>query len=192
MLNCDFEEEVRKRMNKYFKLARPDGFDFYTAKTINYRENVGKWISVSATELNTNPELCSKSVIHASKKINDCFVGAWIPCSAYRVQGTPVIVDVEKCGFKRLFVSEEISHETFNSVFGWNILEAENPVNPLKIMPPEIGEEQIKLLREWASVRDSVGAYIGSLFPNIQKWKFIEHKAGEYPFKSAATCGGKA
>ena len=41
----------------------------------------------------------------------------------------------------------------------------------------------------WNSVRDSfqdfVRAYVGSCFPNIKKWKYIEHKNGEYPFKSA-------
>jgi len=45
----------------------------------------------------------------------------------------------------------------------------------------------------WYSVGDSVGdsvwdsvvAYIGSCFPNIKEWKYIEHKSGEYPFKSA-------
>ena len=43
----------------------------------------------------------------------------------------------------------------------------------------------------WDSVWDSVGdsvwasvwAYIGSLFPNIKKWRYIDHKKGEYPFQ---------
>ena len=35
-----------------------------------------------------------------------------------------------------------------------------------------------------ASVRDSVGAYISSLFLNITKWKYINHKEGENPFQS--------
>jgi len=34
------------------------------------------------------------------------------------------------------------------------------------------------------SIMDSVWIYIGSCFPNIKKWKYIEHKNGEYPFKS--------
>jgi len=37
----------------------------------------------------------------------------------------------------------------------------------------------------WASVLDSVWAYIGSLFPNIKKWKYINHKKGIYPFQPA-------
>jgi len=36
----------------------------------------------------------------------------------------------------------------------------------------------------WFSVRDSVWAYISSLFPNIKKWKYIEHIEGINPFQS--------
>ena len=35
-----------------------------------------------------------------------------------------------------------------------------------------------------ASVRDSVWAYASSLFPNIKKWKYINHKEGVNPFQS--------
>ena len=39
------------------------------------------------------------------------------------------------------------------------------------------------------SVRDSVGAsvgaYSGSLFPNIKRWKYINHEKGIYPFQPA-------
>ena len=35
-----------------------------------------------------------------------------------------------------------------------------------------------------ASVMDSVWAYVSSLFPNIKKWKYINHKEGVNPFKS--------
>ena len=41
----------------------------------------------------------------------------------------------------------------------------------------------------WISVGDSFGdsawAYIGNLFPNIKKWKYIEHKKDKYPFQPA-------
>jgi hypothetical protein len=37
----------------------------------------------------------------------------------------------------------------------------------------------------WDSFRASVGVYISSLFPNIKKWKYVEHKEGENPFQSA-------
>lgn len=35
------------------------------------------------------------------------------------------------------------------------------------------------------SVGDSVGAYIGSLFPTITKWEYVNHTPGVYPFQSA-------
>jgi hypothetical protein len=35
-----------------------------------------------------------------------------------------------------------------------------------------------------ASVRDFIYAYISSLFPNIKKWKYIEHKEGVNPFQA--------
>jgi hypothetical protein len=38
----------------------------------------------------------------------------------------------------------------------------------------------------WDSVGDSVSAYVGSLFPNITRWKYIAHEPGIYPFQSAA------
>ena len=41
----------------------------------------------------------------------------------------------------------------------------------------------------WNSVRnsvvDSVWAYIGSLFPSINKWKYKNHEHSQYPFQSA-------
>jgi len=43
----------------------------------------------------------------------------------------------------------------------------------------------------WDSVGDSVGAYIGSLFPNIKKWKYVNNRKSPfqkikgYPFQSA-------
>ncbi len=82
---------------------------------------------------------------------------------------------------------------------GFNLEEARNPINPLKLQPQEVTEHDIELLQKWASVGDnmwasvgdsvgasvwaSVGAYIGSLFPNIKKWQGIDHKEGEYPFQ---------
>ena len=35
----------------------------------------------------------------------------------------------------------------------------------------------------WYSVEDSVGAYISSFFPNITKWKYVNHREGENPFQ---------
>jgi hypothetical protein len=35
----------------------------------------------------------------------------------------------------------------------------------------------------WNSFKESAGAYISSLFPNVKKWKYIDHPEGENPFQ---------
>ena len=134
-----------------YKLAKPDGFDFFTGKTINYRENIGKIVRCP----NPNPRLgiCSDGVLHASENPNDCFVGANIPCSAYRVQGKSQCGDKRKWGFTELEVLEEILD--LDTLFGWEYSAFVNPYNPLsKKGKPTISD--IALLKEWASVRESV------------------------------------
>ena len=194
-------------MVKGYKLAKPDGYDFYTGNTINYRDNIGKTVICPGA----NPELglCSSGVIHASAKPDDCFVGASIPCSAYRVEGEPVCVGKAKWGFTELRILEEITN--LDKLFGWNYTEACNPFNPLS-ETQKVKPEHLDLLKQWASVRasvrasvgasvrasvwasvgasvgasvwasvgDSVRGYIGSLFPSIKKWAY-----GEYPFQPA-------
>jgi len=214
-------------MSRYFKLARPDGFDFYTGKTINYRDNIGG--VVRPPRANVTGELCSDALIHASDGPNKCFLGnTTIPCSAYVVEGEPVVCDENKCGFVELTVVEEVTD--FDTMFGWNYSEATDPINPLLVAITIPIEEAIKLLGVWDSVWDSVGdsvgdsagasvwasvvdsvgdsvwdsvwdsvgdsvgdsagasvwGYIGSMFPGIDNWKYVEHKPGEYPFKSCS------
>jgi hypothetical protein len=87
----------------------------------------------------------------------------------------------------------------------WDYYHACYPVNPLELDIPFNKDKALKLLKEWASawdsvrasawasvgdsvwdsVGDSVWAYISSLFPNIKKWKYIEHKEGVNPFQSS-------
>ncbi len=236
-------------METYYKLAKPDGWDWYTGETINYRDNVGKVVKPPYPDAEKG--LCSSGLIHASKNPNDCFVGAKIPCSAYKVQGNSVLCDNNKCGFIELEVIEEITN--LDTLLGWNYTEAINSVNPLEINVV-LKDKHKKLLKTWASVvasvrdsvwdsvwasvrdsvwasvrasvvasvwesvrasvrdsvwasvrdsvrasvgdsvwasvRDSVwasvAAYIGTLFSNIKKWKYIDHALGVYPFQSAA------
>jgi len=192
------------RSQLFYKAADPQGWDFRTHKTINYRESVGK--IVKCPDQKSTPELCSASVIHASKKPNDVFIGANIPCSLYRVQGIPLVSDAKKSGFKDLKVLEEFPQEKLDEIFGWKYLESCNPINPLKLRTPTIGDAQIALLQNWdsvwdsvgASVRDSVGAsvwdsvwasvgasvwaYIGSLFPKIKTWNYAPKTKG-YPYQ---------
>ncbi len=199
-------------MNKvYYKAADVQGWDFYTHKTINYAENIGKTVKVS--NYKAPPVLCSDSVIHASPKPLGVFVGANIPCRIFLVKGKPLVKDKEKCGFKELTVLEELPQEKLDDLFGFKYSEAVNPIHPFKIATKPISDEQIGLLQNWdsigdsigasirasirasiwdsiwysigASIWDSIGAYIGSLFPNVKTWKYIKHKKGEYPFQPA-------
>jgi hypothetical protein len=140
---------------QYYKKAFPDGWDFYTGKTINYRENIGKTVKVPNPK--GKPTLCSNNVLHASQNPN-CFIGAKIPCSIFIVHGKPVVKDPEKAGFRALKIIEEIPESQFNDLLGWRYSEAINPLHPFKISPPQkVAEQQINLLRVWASVWDSVG-----------------------------------
>ena len=86
----------------------------------------------------------------------------------------------------------------------YKILIQKKIVHPFEIVPPEITKKHILLLKQWASVRDSVGAsvwasvrdsvgasvwasvraYTGSFFI-IPTWKYIKHPRGKYPFTPA-------
>lgn len=224
-----------------YKLARPDGWDFYTGKTIQYRaKNYPHVVRVP----NPNPKLGIRSngVGHASLNPNDCFIGAKIPCSAYRLRFEPVCEKEEKWGWIEAEVLEEITD--LDALFGWRYSEVLHPLNPFTIPASLVDESVLRLLERWdlvwslvwSSVSASVGisvsvsviavtealiqekvgalieaqsggaveaqvwAYIGSLFPNIQEWKFIPHKKGIYPFQPAvdlwrrglvASCDGR-
>jgi hypothetical protein len=70
------------------------------------------------------------------------------------------VEDSEKAGFKELKVLQEIPQGEFDELFGFRYAEACSPVNPFKLKPPVIGDEQIAWLRGWASVWASVGASV--------------------------------
>ena len=99
-------------------------------------------------------------------------------------------------------------------ILGYKLSEIINPINPLLIKRGEVSGKEIESLKQWASVRasvwdsvgasvgasvwdsvrasvrdsvwDSMGAYISSIFPNIKKWKYIDHKKGINPFQYGA------
>jgi hypothetical protein len=155
-------------MDKYYKLAQLDGYDFRTGHTINYREAIGKTVTVptyrkyrARTKLN-GYTLCTDEVLHASKEPLQCFIGAKIPCSAYIVEGTPVVSSSDKLGFTKLKVLEEIGQEKLADLFGFDYPQAINPVHPLKLVAPTITNTELSLLQSWDSVRDSVGASVGA------------------------------
>ena len=135
-----------------YKLTRPDGFDFYSG-TINYRDAIGTTVRVTDFDP-AEKGSCGKG-LHASRNPNDCFVGAKIPCAAFRVKGVQKIAeDRVKSRYQGLRVIEEITD--LDTLFGWKYQEAINPIHPFKIEPPEIQDIHIALLKEWASVWDSV------------------------------------
>ena len=116
---------------RFYKLARPDGFDFYTGKTINYRDSIGK--IVKCPGFNGQGILCSHTVLHASRIPEQAFVGAKIPCSVFEVTGKPIVEDNDKCGFSELQIIQELKPE---KIFKWNYSEACNPIYPLRVNPP--------------------------------------------------------
>jgi len=132
-------------MSVFYKLAQPDGWDWYTGDTINYREAVGGTVEVPQRDYAIEPLLCHRSVLHACREPNQCFIGAKLPCSVYEVHGSPVVDDGEKQGFKNLRVLREVPAEELDELFGWRIVEAMDPVNPFEIEPPEITEKHITL-----------------------------------------------
>jgi len=143
------------KLQKFYKLTQPDGFDFHTGETINYRDAVGK--TVRAPNFNASGELCSSAFLHASRKPDQCFVGASIPCSAFVVRGAPILEDNQKVGFESLYIEKEVDPA---SIFKWNYNAAANPINPFSIRPPKIAQRHILLLKNWATVWATVGATV--------------------------------
>lgn len=214
----------------YYKVARPDGWDFKTGDTINYRDNIGE--RVTDPQYFKGARCCARGVIHASEIPFDALKYLKLPCSVYRVIGRPVHVLPDKAGFKSLRILEEIPESELSDLFGFDYHRTAHPTNPLEI-DNDVTEEDIQNLQKWASVWgcvcksmiDSIGddmrdvvrdfvwdyvwapvwmsirltigssvwssvwasawAYIGSCFPDISDWKYIEHEPGVYPFRSA-------
>jgi len=113
---------------QYYKVARPDGFDFYTGKTINYRDNIGK--EVTNPKKTKSKELCSDNVLHASELFFDALNYGELPCSIYVIKGTPVVTQSDKLGFKKLSVVREIDtthwQKAYNSFMIWMLEDLKN------------------------------------------------------------------
>jgi len=140
---------------QYYKVARTDGFDVYTGKTINYRDNVGNTVKVPDAG---PPRLCSKTTLHASADPNHGFIGATIPCSIYEVEGEPVVSDeIEDIyGFQELRIVREVPQGDFDELLGWNYTEACNPVHPFRMEAPKITDRHVDLLKRWSEIMDSI------------------------------------
>ena len=142
-------------IESYYKIARTNGWDFFTGRTINYRMALAEGKPVSCPDPNPAAGLCSAGVLHASKRAEACFQGGELPCSLFIVRGNAVCSDSTKSGFIELEVVEELLPENF---FRWRYAEALNPLNPLTLTPPVIDDAVLELLTAWDSVRDSAWA----------------------------------
>jgi len=170
-----------------YKLTQPDGLDFYS-RTINYRKAIGTTIRIK----DYDPKdfgVCGRG-LHASRNPNDCFIGAKIPCAAFRVKGVNKIAgDSKKVRYQGLKIIEEI-HD-LDKLFGWNYSEAINPINPFKIKAPEVDENVIQLLKEWSSINhyifgsfeegDPVWYSVGGFV-----WESVWYSIGNSIWKSVA------
>ena len=198
-------EDTKEATGSFFKLTNPDGTAFHDGTT---RYELGKTVRKRKC---VDPELCTSTVLHASRKLMGALKYAKVPLAIWKVEGVPVVSDDYKDGFFSLTVREKI--EPSDELLGFRYHEACHPVNPMLIQN-DITDADISDLRSWtsvwasvrnsvrasvwASVGDSVGdsvwdsvgdsveAYIGSLFPGIVKWKYVKHDKGIYPFESAA------
>ena len=168
------------------------------------------------------------------------------------IKGSSRIFTAAKQRYEYMKLDNPLSDEEIKKLckeiepeLGYKLSEALYPVNPLLLPKTAVTDKDIKLLRQWDSVGDSVGysvwssvkdsvrssvwdsvwssvgdsvgysvwssvkdsvwdsvwdnvgysvgysvensvgAYIGSLFPSIGKWKYKNHEHSQYPFQSA-------
>ena len=119
------------------------------------------------------------------------------------VRGKEVVIDQFKQRFEYLKLIRKVPLKELEPLLkkeskklGYDLYRALIPVNPLAFKPSKPTKKDIANLKKWYSVRDSVGysvgdavrdsvwAYISSLFPDIKEWKHIDHKKGINPFQS--------
>ena len=193
-------------MATYYKTTKRNGMSFHG----NVKYAVGKTVRKKKS---LNPQLCTPTVLHASAKALDALSYAGIlDCNLYEVEGQAVIEDDRKSGFFSLTIVREVPDSEKDQVFGFKFNEALHPINPVSIRRKvsakdienlklwasvrdsvwdSVGDSVRDSVRDsvwasvWASVRDSVWAYIGSLFLGIETWKYNEHEKGKYPFQPA-------
>lgn len=132
------------------------------------------------------------------------------------VRGQSRIFDCMKQRYEDMMLTDELTTDQIKQMaldaeqrVGYRLSEVLFPINPLLLPKITPTEADIILLKQWASVGDSVWdsvgasvgdsvwasvwasvwdsvwAYIGSLFPAITKWEYVNHTPGVYPFQSA-------
>ena len=139
----------------------------------NYEYEVGK--EYVCEDFDSNPEnVCSQGLyatsidglIYSFRNLPEHCV---YECE---VSGRKVEIDQFKRRYEKIRLVREVSHEEIKQLAlaeeeraGYKLAEALFPVHPLKIKrrnPHSVTKGEIKLLKKWASVRDSVWASVGS------------------------------
>jgi hypothetical protein len=140
-----------------YKVARPDGWDFRTGETVNYRQAIGG--VVEAPDWRKDGK-CGGGLHHSPSPLLALAYGT-IPCSLYIVEpvGARSPIDANKSKAQKLRVVEELTD--LDTAFGFHYAEASEPIHPFRIAHGEITDADLELLRQWASVEASVGASIG-------------------------------
>lgn len=102
----------------WYKLARPDGWDFYTGHTINYRAAAASGSIMTCPDYAPTKEYGAG--FHLSRNPNGCFAGAGIPCSAYRVEPVSglMTINTTKSKAHKVRVLEEITD--IDTLLGWD------------------------------------------------------------------------
>jgi len=177
----------------WFHLARPDGWDFFTGYTINYRDALG---SVVTCPDYTRAHSCGGG-IHVTQRPNACNVGASFPCSAYLVE--PVVglvrIDATKSKARAIRVVAEITD--LDTFFGWDYtgLCAFLPTIPqIRWLQPDGDPDPTWHLTRRATWREAwaaSGAAAGSPGTTWRKaWASVEG-AGREAMCAAAVCAAR-
>ncbi len=159
-----------EEMKQFYKIARPDGLDFHTGNTVNYRINIGK--TITNPNKTKSKELCTADLIHASEFFFDALYYGEIPCSIFLVEGIPVSKQSGKAGFKELKIVKEIPtanwQNALHSLMIWMFEDLKNNFD----------------CKIHKNVTDAVNQGI-QVFVNAQKTGKIDVSAAEYAVKSA-------
>jgi hypothetical protein len=153
-------------------------------------------------------------LVYSLNKDGDCHAVYEVEVSGRQKEFDQFKRRYEKIKIIRELSKEEIiaGLEVCRESEGYNTVEACYPVYPFDIEPTITIDEAVELLKQWASVWDSVWAsvrdsvwasvrasvwdsvwasvrasawgYTSSLFPGITNWKYVEHEPGVNPFQS--------
>ena len=142
---------MKLKKKEYYKCTWPDLTSFHDSKT---RWDEGRVVELPAVY---RPRICSRDVLHASKKPLNALRYGKLPCAMSIVRGEPVVEDADKSGFFRLEVIRNIPVSEYDELFGFRYSEIVNPVDPCDVVTRPVTRKDKQLLREWSSVRASVG-----------------------------------